>query len=181
VVHHEGEITLAELLERFPDGMPDSGALDDFAGVALRTNVGEIRVNPRRRYILNLDELPDPARDLVDMNRYLETWRRHNGYASMTISVSRGCPYGCRWCQESVHGDSLRMRSPQSVAQEVKSLLQRYRIDRLRLVDDVDGLDREWLEAWETAAQEIDAVLPFEALNDLERRDIPMLDVRDSL
>jgi radical SAM superfamily enzyme YgiQ (UPF0313 family) len=181
VVHHEGEITLAELLERFPDGMPDSGALDDFAGVALRTNVGEIRVNPRRRYILNLDELPDPARDLVDMNRYLETWRRHNGYASMTISVSRGCPYGCRWCRESVHGDSLRLRSPQSVAQEVKSLLQRYRIDRLRLVDDVDGLDREWLEAWETAAQEIDAVLPFEALNDLERRDIPMLDVRDSL
>ena len=51
----------------------------------------------------------------------------------------------------------------------------------MRVVDDVDGIDRDWLETWAGAAKEQDAVIPFEALNDLERQDIPMLDVRDSL
>ena len=48
-------------------------------------------------------------------------------------------------------------------------------------IDDVDGLDREWLADWARSATEHDAVIPFEALYDLERQDIPMLDVRDSL
>ena len=38
-----------------------------------------------------------------------------------------------------------------------------------------------WLEAWAAAAEDIDAALPFEPLNDVTRRDIPLLDVRDSL
>jgi hypothetical protein len=63
----------------------------------------------------------------------------------------------------------------------MKALKEDYEIDRLRVVDDVDGLDREWLEGWAVAADEQDAVIPFEALNDLERQDVPMLDVRDTL
>jgi anaerobic magnesium-protoporphyrin IX monomethyl ester cyclase len=138
-------------------------------------------VNPRRPYILDLDELPLPARDLIDVDQYLDTWRQRNGYASLTISVARGCPYGCRWCQDAVHGPELRQRSPQGVVAEVKALMARYDIDRLRLVDDVDGIERDWLEAWAECAQAEGAVLPFEALNDLGRQDIPMLDVRDTL
>ena len=150
-------------------------------GVAYRETTGEIVVNPRRPYLLNLDELPPPARDLIDLDQYLEVWRSQNGYASLTISVSRGCPYGCQWCQESVHGPDYRQRSPESVVAEVKALMERYEIDRLRLVDDVDGIDRAWLEAWADCAAASEAVLPFEALNDLNRLDIPMLDVRDPL
>ena len=56
-----------------------------------------------------------------------------------------------------------------------------YQIDRLRVVDDVDGLDCEWLEAWAEAAEAEDAFIPFEALQDLERKNIPMLDLRDTL
>ena len=56
-----------------------------------------------------------------------------------------------------------------------------YNIDRLRVIDDVDGLDSEWLAEWERVAVAENAIVPFEALNDLERQDIPMLDVRDSL
>jgi hypothetical protein len=67
------------------------------------------------------------------------------------------------------------------VAAEMKVLKESYQIDRLRVVDDVDGLGREWLESWAAAAEEQDAVIPFEALNDLKRQDIPMLDVRDTL
>ncbi len=63
----------------------------------------------------------------------------------------------------------------------MRGLKETFRIDRLRVVDDVDGLSREWLEQWAEAAETQDAVIPFEALNDLERKDIPMLDVRDTL
>ena len=60
-------------------------------------------------------------------------------------------------------------------------LKETYQVDRLRVVDDVDGLSREWLESWAEAADAEEAVIPFEALYDLERKDIPMLDVRDTL
>ncbi len=177
VVHHEGELTLLELLH-YIQADEDYSRLD---GIAFRDENSDIQINPRREYILNLDELPLPARDLIDMDQYLQTWREHNGYASLTISVARGCPFGCEWCQDAVHGPDLRQRSTESVVAEVKSLMETYDIDRLRVIDDVDGLDRDWIVSWAKAAEAEDAVLPFEALNDLERQDIPMLDVRDSL
>ena len=180
VVHHEGELTLVELLHfLLKDGSQKS--LCDIDGIAFIDEKDELIVTPRRSYILNLDELPLPARDLIDMDHYLRIWREHNGYASLTISVARGCPYGCEWCQDAVHGPNYRQRSPESVAAEVKSLLDIYQIDRLRVVDDVDGIDREWIESWAQAAENEGAVVPFEALNDLERQDIPMLDTRDAL
>jgi len=176
VVHHEGELTIIEILQKII-------AAEDYQhieGIAY-LDAGKVVLNSRREFILNLDELPLPARDMIDMDNYLEVWRENNGYASMTISVARGCPFGCEWCQEAVHGSEFRRRSPESVVEEVKQLMQFYEIDRLRLVDDVDGLDREWIEQWADVAEAEGAVIPFEALNDLERQNIPMLDVRDSL
>jgi radical SAM superfamily enzyme YgiQ (UPF0313 family) len=181
VVHHEGEQTLAVLLSLFDQQQLTPKRLQHELGLAYRDERGQTQVNPPRPFIENLDELPLPARDLIDMNKYLDAWREENGYASLSISTSRGCPYGCEWCQAAVHGPQLRQRSPESVAAEMKLLKETYQIDRLRLVDDVDGISREWLENWAEAAAAAEAVIPFEALNDLKRQDIPMLDVRDTL
>ena len=180
VVHHEGEQTIAALLDLFDGGGLNTAALRNEPGVAFREE-GRMVVNEPRPPIDNLDELPLPARDLIDMTRYLDLWKELNGYSSLTISTTRGCPYGCEWCRDAVHGNSFRQRSPESVAAEVKMLKETYDIDRLRVVDDVDGLSREWLETWSKSAQALDGVVPFEALNELGRQDIPMLDVRDSL
>ena len=180
VVHHEGEQTIAALLDLFDGGGLNTAVLRNEPGVAFREE-GRMVVNEPRPPIDNLDELPLPARDLIDMTRYLDLWKELNGYSSLTISTTRGCPYGCEWCRDAVHGNSFRQRSPESVAAEVKMLKETYDIDRLRVVDDVDGLSREWLETWSKSAQALDGVVPFEALNELGRQDIPMLDVRDSL
>jgi hypothetical protein len=67
------------------------------------------------------------------------------------------------------------------VAAEVKALMETYQIDRLRVVDDVDGIPLEWFETWEEAAEEQGGGLPFEALYQVERQDVPMMDIRDSL
>ena len=181
VVHHEGEETLGVLLDLYNQARLTPAHLDRELGIAYRDDLGQPIVNPPRPPLQNLDTLPLPARDLIDMDQYLDAWRQDNGYASLTISTSRGCPYGCEWCQDAVHGPDLRQRSPENVAAEMKMLKETYQIDRLRVVDDVDGMSREWLTAWAEAAEAQEAVIPFEALNDLERQDIPLLDVRDTL
>jgi radical SAM superfamily enzyme YgiQ (UPF0313 family) len=181
VVHHEGELTLLEVLELLRDGQLVTTSLVDLPGIAYRDEYGELVVNPRRHYLLNLDQLPLPARDLVDIEKYLQVWREQNGYASLSISVSRGCPYGCKWCADSVHGQDFRIRSVESVVAEVQSLIQNYDIDRLRVVDDVDGIAAQWITDWAQVAEKEQAVLPFEALYEVQRQDIPMLDIRDSL
>ena len=181
VVHHEGEQTLDALLKLMDAGPLTSELLSCEPGIAYRDSAGEAVVNQPRPQIENLDELPLPARDLIDIDRYLDTWREENGYSSLTISTSRGCPYGCDWCRDSVHGQAFRQRSPESVAAEMKQLKETYDIDRLRVVDDVDGIERDWVEGWAAAAEKADATIPFEALYDLERQDLPMLDVRDTL
>jgi radical SAM superfamily enzyme YgiQ (UPF0313 family) len=165
--------------------MADDGPLPlervvDEPGIAFRRD-GQVVVNQPRPPIENLDELPLPARDLIDMDRYLDTWTQDQGYASMTIATSRGCPFGCEWCVDAVHGEAFRQRSPESVAAEVKALSERYDIERLRFIDDVDGIDREWFDRWAEASRASDSALPFEPLSESSRTDLPLLDVRDSL
>lgn len=180
VVHHEGEQTITALLNLYDEGALNVDKLRHEQGIAFRAE-SKMLINEPRPPIENLDSLPLPARDLIDMERYLNVWEETNGYASLTIATARGCPYGCDWCKDAVHGQQFRQRSPESVAAEMKLLKETYKIDRLRVVDDVDGIAREWLEEWAETAVSLNAAIPFEALNDLERQDIPMLDVRDSL
>jgi radical SAM superfamily enzyme YgiQ (UPF0313 family) len=180
VVHHEGEQTITDLLDMLDRGVLSLEAAVSMPGLAFRSH-GALNINPPREPIADLDSLPLPARDLVDMQRYLDYWKDKNGYASMTISTARGCPYGCDWCQDAVHGAEFRQRSPESVAAEVEHLSQNYDIDRLRVVEDIDGIDRSWIESWADQADRLGAVIPFEGLNELQRQDLPMLDIRDSL
>lgn len=179
VVHHEGEQTIDRLLDLVDQDRftPEGFAAEP--GVAYLGD-GEPIVNQPRPPIENLDELPLPARDLIDMDRYLQDWQERHGYSSMTIATARGCPFGCSWCRDAVHGDGFRQRSPESVAAEVAALQDIYDIERLRVVDDVDGIDRTWFEEWE-AASDPDRIIPFEPLNESKRADLPLLDVRDSL
>ncbi|MGI9598651.1 MAG: B12-binding domain-containing radical SAM protein [Acidimicrobiales bacterium] len=180
VVHHEGEQTIVRLLDLFDGGNLNADRLTVEPGVAFRRG-GDIIVNEPRPPIENLDELPLPARDLIDMERYLQTWQDEHGYSSLTIATTRGCPYGCAWCRDSVHGAGFRQRSPESVAAEVESLAQSYDIERLRLVDDVDGIDRAWFARWAAATDATGTAIPFEPLSEVDRQDLPLLDVRDSL
>ncbi len=121
VVHHEGEQTVAALLDLCDAGRLDVSALGSEPGVAYRKN-GKMEINQPRPPIENLDELPMPARDLIDMDRYLAVWEEESGYSSMTIVTSRGCPYNCDWCRDAVHGTGFRQRSPENVAAEVKMI-----------------------------------------------------------
>ncbi len=174
VVHHEGEQTIARLLDLVDAASLSLEGLADEPGIAYRYD-GRVVVNAPRPPIENLDELPLPARDLIDMDRYLDQWQQDNGYTSITVATTRGCPYGCEWCRDAVHGAGFRQRSPDSVAAEMKQLKDRYGVESIRLIDD------GWIEEWATEVDRLDAAISFEALNRLSRTDLPLLDVRDSL
>ncbi|MEM9131705.1 MAG: cobalamin-dependent protein [Actinomycetota bacterium] len=181
VVRHEGEQTFAAVLDAADRGRLTSEGLTRVTGLALLID-GDLVETGRREPIANLDTLPEPARDLIDMNRYLDAWETTAGYRSLTVSVSRGCARpGCPHCADSVHGTGYRERTPADVVAELVSLRDEYTVDRLRLVDDVDAMNRSWFDELAAEAERADLDLRFEALSDLTRTDLPLLDVQDTL
>ena len=83
----------------------------------------------------NLDAIPYPAWDLMDMNKYNDPICLGR---SVTLLSSRGCPYKCSFCTLApYHGDrNYRLRSAASVCDEIAELIKRYRPDEIYFDDD---------------------------------------------
>ncbi len=165
VVFVEGEQTLLELLPRLLNGGGAGTDLDQVKGLAYLNADGQVVSTPARPHLTDLDRLPLPARDLIDVEAYRRAWRGRHGYFSLSLIATRGCPYDCHWCQKSVFGRSFRTRSPEAVAEEMQLIKERYHPDQIRIVDDVMGIDRQWTWAWHDAVLARGAVTPFECLS----------------
>ncbi|MGD8792169.1 MAG: cobalamin-dependent protein, partial [Anaerolineae bacterium] len=124
VVVGEGEQTLLELLPTLLDGQGADQAghrrWPEIAGLAYLDGDGRLVSTGARRHCADLDSLPLPARDLIDLEAYRRAWRGRHGIFSLSLIATRGCPYGCKWCQKSVFGRTFRPRSPGSVAEEMR-------------------------------------------------------------
>ncbi|MFH1086169.1 MAG: radical SAM protein [Chloroflexota bacterium] len=170
----EGEETLLQLvtsLLRAPGRPPVSSIL----GLAYRAIDGSAVFTPTRPLRQDVDALPLPARDLVDLEAYRRAWRAAHGFFSMSLIAGRGCPYTCAWCQKSVFGRSYRARSPEGVAAEMRHIKATYHPDRLRIVDDVLGIDKRWVRRWREAVLAQDAVIPYESLSRVDLVDRELL------
>lgn len=168
IVVGEGEITLEELLPRLANRQRD---LSEVRGVIWRDADGRVRDNPQRPFIADLDALPLPDRDAVDLPRYIEVWRRHHGLGSVSLITSRGCPFTCTWCSHGVFGRSHRSRSPEAVADEVEWLRRRYRPDMLWYADDVFTINPRWFFAYAEELKRRGLVMPFETISREDRLD----------
>lgn len=170
VVFGEGERTMTEVLEEI-GGRGQQGArhLDGVAGTVYRSPSGRIVRNQPRELIADLDELPWPDRQSVDIPAYLSAWRKHHGSGPISMITARGCAYRCDWCSHAVYGQSHRRRSPEACADEVEWLLATYRPDRLWYADDVFTIHHGWLESYasELAARHLQA--PFETITRADR------------
>ena len=110
----------------------------------------------------------------------LDAWKSAHGYSSLTIAASRGCPLGCDHCANSATGPHFRVRSIASVVREMVELETVYAPDRFRLVDEFEGLGRDWLVALGRAMIEAGVRTPFEGLKPSHLEDVPMLaEVKD--
>ncbi len=142
----EAEHSLSELIGHLSG---DSTHLlpENIMGIAYRQN-GNLIKTSRRPVLNDLDQLPMPAWDLVDMRPYRDMWMRHHGYFSLNIGTTRGCPFKCNWCAKPIYGNRYHSRSPQKVVEELVWLQQHTGFDHIWFCDDIFGLKPGWVKAF---------------------------------
>jgi len=128
----EGEITFVELLK----AIDACGDLADINGVVTPTGAG-----PTRELIENLDDLPFPARSLLNTNLY--SYPPLGPGPASTIFTSRGCPHSCVFCDKSVFGSKPRLHSPDRVVRELKEIVCDQRVKNVIIYDDLFTIDRD--------------------------------------
>lgn len=141
VILGEGEQTLLELIQLLERGENDVSTVKGITYL----QQGKILRTPGRPVMKELDTLPLPAWDLVDIAPYKQAWLSRWGYFSINIATTRGCPYKCNWCAKPIYGNAYNMRSPQHVVSELKMLKERFNYDRVWFCDDIFGLKRNWV------------------------------------
>lgn len=135
VVIGEGEGTLCEIVERHARHEP----LQDIAGVACIGESGEYHASESRKF-LDLRDHPGPARDLLDISRYIATdYSRHHAMypRRLPVMTSRGCPYNCVFCSiHSVWRRSYHTRRPEVVLDEIQWLVNEHEVREIMFWDD---------------------------------------------
>jgi len=124
VVLGEGEYTIREIVKNID--------LSKIEGIAYYDN--GLKVNKRRALIENLDELPHPALQHINLKFY-----RTGKFFKTTravISTSRGCPYRCFHCTKTVHGYKIRLRSVGNVIEELDCLVNKFGVKVVEIMDD---------------------------------------------
>ncbi|GAX60415.1 Fe-S oxidoreductase [Candidatus Scalindua japonica] len=137
VVVGEGEETVCELITEIEKG----NEFPDTHGIGYRQN-GEPVFTHSRRLIEDLDTIPLPAWDLIDVESYFKvpSWNFHIS-RHMALFTSRGCPYKCAYCH-NIFGKKPRMRSPENVLKEIEILYNQYGVRELKIIDDIFNVRR---------------------------------------
>ena len=142
----EAEYTLVALVRALMDDA------DPFAvqGVVSLSNAGWLHRHEPAPLVSNVDELPLPAWDAIDIASYSRL-RNHNDWPPLRqpyapILTSRGCPFRCSYCH-NVHGRRFRPRSPDNVLDEMELLHTEHGVRELHVVDDIFNFDGSRMEA----------------------------------
>jgi radical SAM superfamily enzyme YgiQ (UPF0313 family) len=174
VVIGEGEITLEELVPALQSKSFDK--LCQIDGIAFKESNGSVMRTKPRDQIKNIDSQPWPARESIDMARYVEVWRQHHGMGSVSLITARGCPYHCRWCSHEVFGKTHRRRKPASVAEELEWLINRYQPQMAWMADDVFTIHHGWLFEYANELKRRGLKLPFECISRADRLSLEVVE-----
>lgn len=136
VVIGEGEETIRELVRAFENDPTQIPSID---GIGYRQD-DVVHINPKTRFIEDLDILPSPAWHLMNMDHYFGLDVCHGKRSCQrffSIITSRGCPARCVFCTAfNVWGRRYRARSARKVVDEIKFLVNHYHIEELLVEDD---------------------------------------------
>ena len=174
IVSGEGELTMEELLLGLRAG---DEMFTHVAGLSFIDGDGNFHQNSPRDLIQNLDLQPWPARDAIDVRRYVETWRTHHGSGSVNFITARGCPFRCNWCSHQVFGQTHRRRKPIKVVDEVEWLLEEYAPDMVWVSDDVFTINHAWLRDYAAEMRKRSIRIPFECISRADRLSPEMMDL----
>ncbi|MEK6726696.1 MAG: radical SAM protein [Deltaproteobacteria bacterium] len=128
----EGEITFAELAEKWFQANADLNEID---GIAFYK--GDTLVTTKmRKLIENLDDLPFPNHDI-----FFEDGKR----TSACLLTTRGCPFSCSFCcLDVISRKKVRKRSIANIIAEIEMLLSKFpKIKDIWIHDDTFFIDNE--------------------------------------
>jgi len=140
IVRGEGEETLVELIK----AVNEKTNFSRIKGISFRHGQ-EIRHNPSRPLMENLDELPFPGYHFVEdyAHRYHFTMMAGRKAKYGMIEASRGCPHRCTFCSQWKHWQGTwRHKSMKRIAEEMEFLYKNYGSKLLWLTDDNFGLGK---------------------------------------
>tara|TARA_Y100000031_G_scaffold157149_1_gene216771 strand:+ start:1063 stop:2544 length:1482 start_codon:yes stop_codon:yes gene_type:complete len=141
-VVREGEITLAEILFKLKKGVfptKEPGCYEKIDH--------QLIFNDYRSFVAELDSLPYPAYDLVDIKKYFHAIRKEGGLEKVIVLlISRGCPFDCVFCgSKNMWCRQFRMYSVDYVIKLVNQLIGEYDIDGISFLDDELVTNRKYI------------------------------------
>jgi anaerobic magnesium-protoporphyrin IX monomethyl ester cyclase len=129
VIRNEGERSFASLLKSLCGEIP----IESVRGLSYLKD-GEVIRAPDSPFIEDLDSLPFPARDLLQLHLY---GTRIDGRLTTTMMTSRGCPFACYFCSSAqLFGHRWRARSVESIFEEMELLHRKYGYSGISIMDD---------------------------------------------
>lgn len=177
IVIGEGEETMTELVNNLilvPAGMEASASGEDIQSKKAITGIafledGKFVQNAEREKIKDLNELSTPNRKKINLQLYLDAWKKRHGKNALSVSTMRGCPYTCKWCSRAVYGLSYRRRTPEKVVEELAHLKHDYNPDSLWFVDDVFTISHKWLTSFRDELRKQNLIIPYECITRADR------------
>jgi len=138
----EGEDSFLKLLDYLETNGSSFGVIEGLAYI----KDGEYVFNPKLHYINNLDQVPFPARDLINYESYITRKSVLHGLGlkrSASLLTSRSCPNRCNFCSMyRIHGPRWRGRSALNVIAEIEYLVNEFHVNEIFIMDDNFTLNR---------------------------------------
>jgi len=163
----EGEETSLELMIALNEKRYDD--IKNIPGLGFKNQNNEIVFTTEREKLKEVDSLPFPGRDKINLQLYLNAWKERHGENAISISTMRGCPYTCKWCSRAVYGLSYRRRSPENVCDELELVQKEYNPDTLWFVDDVFTISHKWLNEFNETLKQRNLKIKFECITRADR------------
>ena len=132
----EGDFTVVDLVNKIINNQDISKT----PGLLKQVSRGKYFNNPSDR-LINLDNLPIPARHLVNMEGYFDIGAFHSAKSRsnrvLNIMCSRGCPEKCTFCTTpQMWGSNVRWRKMEDIMLEIKDGVREFDIGEIQFEDD---------------------------------------------
>lgn len=135
----EGERTIIELIQ----ALENDFSLSLVDGIAYKDG-NEIKYTASRDEIEDLDKIPFPAMEKVNLNNYSSSPHGPAG-ESAPIMSTRGCSFSCNYCvSEETMGRAVRFRSPEDIISEIEYLRRECGVSNIMFWDDTLTLSKQW-------------------------------------
>jgi anaerobic magnesium-protoporphyrin IX monomethyl ester cyclase len=138
VVLNEGEKTVVDLAE----ALGKNESLDSVNGILYKNGDGELLETASKPLMKDLDDLPQPAYELIEMERYNDP-----SIIFPYIETQRGCPYSCKFCGVHFPGDKssrvVRYRNVSDIVDEIELLHGKYGFNKFYFSDDTFTINHQ--------------------------------------